>query len=200
MTLEPQRAVEALDHPRASLVLKSTKEAGLEEGRQEECVSPHSSRFQQEKATGPSFSGTMTNLCPSGRHVIVSGEQRKEWSGVGPFKKKTRRSHLLGGLRFNSNHHHLGMSLAAKLVVCLKLPSLSLFLEKATHSFQPQAFRGRMTAWSARNDRFWRAPCEGGAFPVGESPTRQPLQPEATGATMEVTKWLKPLVKRVTNW
>ena len=37
-------------------------------------------------------------------------------------------------------------------------------------------------------------------FPVGERPTRQPLQPEATGATMEVTKWLKPLVKRVTNW
>jgi hypothetical protein len=31
-------------------------------------------------------------------------------------------------------------------------------------------------------------------FPVGASPTRQPLQPEATGAVMEVTKWLKPLV------
>jgi hypothetical protein len=29
-------------------------------------------------------------------------------------------------------------------------------------------------------------------FPVG--PARQPLQPEATGAVMEVTKWLKPLV------
>src|ERR1700737_4222129 len=29
-------------------------------------------------------------------------------------------------------------------------------------------------------------------FPVGASPTRQPLQPEATGAVMEVTKWLKP--------
>src|ERR1700738_1880391 len=29
-------------------------------------------------------------------------------------------------------------------------------------------------------------------FPVGVSPTRQPLQPEATGAVMEVTKWLKP--------
>jgi hypothetical protein len=29
-------------------------------------------------------------------------------------------------------------------------------------------------------------------FPVGVSPTRQPLQPEATGAAMEVTKWLKP--------
>src|SRR6266853_868394 len=29
-------------------------------------------------------------------------------------------------------------------------------------------------------------------FPVGASPTRQALQPEATGAVMEVTKWLKP--------
>jgi hypothetical protein len=31
-------------------------------------------------------------------------------------------------------------------------------------------------------------------FPVGASPTRQPLQPEAAGAVMEATKWLKPLV------
>jgi hypothetical protein len=31
---------------------------------------------------------------------------------------------------------------------------------------------------------------------VGVSPTRQPLQPEATGAVMEVTKWLKPSVSR----
>src|ERR1700686_103100 len=29
-------------------------------------------------------------------------------------------------------------------------------------------------------------------LPVGASPTRQTLQPEATGAAMEVTKWLKP--------
>lgn len=29
-------------------------------------------------------------------------------------------------------------------------------------------------------------------FPVGASPTRPSLQPEATGAVMEVTKWLKP--------
>ncbi len=29
-------------------------------------------------------------------------------------------------------------------------------------------------------------------FPVGASPTRQMLQSEATGAVMEVTKWLKP--------
>ena len=33
---------------------------------------------------------------------------------------------------------------------------------------------------------------------MGESPTRQPLQPEATGAIVEVTKRLKPSVKRVT--
>jgi hypothetical protein len=29
-------------------------------------------------------------------------------------------------------------------------------------------------------------------FSVGESPTRQMLQPEVVGAAMEVTKWLKP--------
>ena len=34
---------------------------------------------------------------------------------------------------------------------------------------------------------------------MGANPTRQPLQPEATGAVMEVTKWLKPSVKRATN-
>src|SRR5271169_2328823 len=31
-------------------------------------------------------------------------------------------------------------------------------------------------------------------FPVGESPTRQSLQPEAIGAVMEVKKWLKPSI------
>src|SRR6266566_874245 len=31
-------------------------------------------------------------------------------------------------------------------------------------------------------------------FSVGASPTRQPLQPEAIGAVMEVTKWLKPSI------
>jgi len=35
---------------------------------------------------------------------------------------------------------------------------------------------------------------------VGVSPTRQPLQPEATGAIVEVTKRLKPSVKRVTKY
>ncbi len=35
---------------------------------------------------------------------------------------------------------------------------------------------------------------------VGASPTRQlSLRPEAIGAVIEVTKWLKPSVKRVTN-
>jgi hypothetical protein len=33
-------------------------------------------------------------------------------------------------------------------------------------------------------------------FPVGVNPTRQPLQPEATGAAMEVTKWLKPSLRQ----
>ena len=29
---------------------------------------------------------------------------------------------------------------------------------------------------------------------MGASPTRQPLQPDAIGAVMEVTKWLKPSI------
>src|SRR5216683_7450701 len=31
-------------------------------------------------------------------------------------------------------------------------------------------------------------------FPAGASPTRHPLQPEAIGAVMELTKWLKPSI------
>src|SRR5271157_5245806 len=38
------------------------------------------------------------------------------------------------------------------------------------------------------------APCEGGAFERVQAPPGQQLQPEATGAVMEVTKWLKPSV------
>src|SRR3981189_3331991 len=37
-------------------------------------------------------------------------------------------------------------------------------------------------------------------FPVGASPTRQPLQPEAIGAVMEVTKWLKPSISGPRIW
>jgi len=36
-------------------------------------------------------------------------------------------------------------------------------------------------------------------FPMGESPIRQLFQPEATGATVEVTKQLKPSVKLSRN-
>ncbi len=37
-------------------------------------------------------------------------------------------------------------------------------------------------------------------FQGGANSTRPSLQPEATGAVMEVTKWLKPSVWRVTHW
>ena len=45
---------------------------------------------------------------------------------------------------------------------------------------------GQMTGWvcAVRRRR----------FPVGERPTRRPLQPEAIGAVMELTKWLKPSI------
>ena len=39
-----------------------------------------------------------------------------------------------------------------------------------------------------------RAPCKGGAFQWVRGPPGDSLQPEAIGAVMEVTKWLKPSI------
>jgi hypothetical protein len=39
-----------------------------------------------------------------------------------------------------------------------------------------------------------RAPCKGGAFQWVQIPPGDSLQPEAIGAVMEVTKWLKPSI------
>ena len=46
--------------------------------------------------------------------------------------------------------------------------------------------------WSPRESLLWVCAVKRRRFPVGASPTRRPLQPEATGAGMEVTKCLKP--------
>src|SRR5450756_950389 len=51
---------------------------------------------------------------------------------------------------------------------------------------RPQSARLRCPVWVCAVERR--------RFPVGASPTRQPLQPEAIGAVMEVTKWLKPSI------
>ena len=44
-----------------------------------------------------------------------------------------------------------------------------------------------------------RAPCKGGAFQWVQGPPGESLQPEAIGAVMEVTKWLKPSISGH-NW
>ena len=48
------------------------------------------------------------------------------------------------------------------------------------------------TIW--RRSRIWAGAVQRRRFPVGANPIRQPLQPEAIGAVMEVTKWLKPSI------
>jgi hypothetical protein len=60
----------------------------------------------------------------------------------------------------------------------------SMLVEEAP--IGPLPFKSRCPRWvyAVRRRR----------FPVGPSPTRQPLQPEAIGAVMEVTKWLKPSI------
>ena len=52
--------------------------------------------------------------------------------------------------------------------------------------------RLRSCKCSLADVRIWVCAVTRRRFPVGASPTRRPLQPEATGAVMEVTKWLKP--------
>ena len=54
------------------------------------------------------------------------------------------------------------------------------------HQFTLNNFERRMSAMGVRRERR--------RFPVGARPTRRPLQPEAIGAVMEVTKWLKPSI------
>jgi hypothetical protein len=49
---------------------------------------------------------------------------------------------------------------------------------------------------AGRLPHLWVCAVKRRRFPVGASPTRQPLQPEAIGAVMEVTKWLKPSITR----
>src|SRR5664279_803471 len=51
---------------------------------------------------------------------------------------------------------------------------------------------GETTCCYARSEKHWVCAVKRRRFPVGARPTRQPLQPEATGAVMEVTKCLKP--------
>ena len=48
--------------------------------------------------------------------------------------------------------------------------------------------------WPTHEGRLWVCAVIRRRFPVGASPTRQPLQPEAIGAVMEVMKWLKPSI------
>ena len=47
--------------------------------------------------------------------------------------------------------------------------------------------------------QLWGCAVKRRRFPVGENPTRQLLQPDATGATVEVTTRLKPSVKLSRN-
>src|SRR5260221_14534045 len=51
-----------------------------------------------------------------------------------------------------------------------------------------------MTDIDGGEGQLWVCAVKRRRFPVGANPTRQPLQPEATGAVMEETKCLKPSV------
>jgi hypothetical protein len=56
-----------------------------------------------------------------------------------------------------------------------------------------------MTTPGVGNDRLGCAPLQGGDFQWVQAPPSDSLQPEAIGAVMEVTKWLKPSISGH-NW
>src|SRR6202171_6281551 len=65
----------------------------------------------------------------------------------------------------------------------------------ATTDSPPLTSRMRFTTGTGSGQRPLRVcAVQRRRFPVGASPTRQSLQPEAIGAVMEVTKWLKPSI------
>ena len=70
----------------------------------------------------------------------------------------------------------------------------------AQYALQDKRPSGARNLAPVPKDRFVACAVQRRRFPVGERPTRRSLPPEATGAVMEVTKWLKPAVKRATNW
>jgi hypothetical protein len=62
----------------------------------------------------------------------------------------------------------------------------------ACRSFQAPIYRLRVSpSLLQRMSPFVACAVKRRRFPVGVNP-RRPLQPEATGAAMEVTRWLKP--------
>jgi len=71
-------------------------------------------------------------------------------------------------------------------LACVRVP-------QTHHNSWRVAGRGKEET-KPRGSPLWVCAVQRRRFPVGANPTRQPLQPEATGAVMEETKWLKPSV------
>jgi hypothetical protein len=69
-----------------------------------------------------------------------------------------------------------------------------------SHPRYPCQYGGRAAGLPESGEWFWErgllrvCAVQRRRFPVGASPTRQSLQPEAIGAVMKVTKWLKPSI------
>jgi hypothetical protein len=75
-------------------------------------------------------------------------------------------------------------------------PSHGPPLGRQPYPITPPALRGSVVVTASLPNRLPQRVCAvtRRRFPVGANPTRQPLQPEAIGAVMEATKWLKPSI------
>ena len=118
--------------------------------------------------------GPFPDLCGVRRSLYPKGEDRRELCDFG-----TKRTKFVSRLR--------------RRMCAVQVTSM----QGSTHKTHPTA-RWRLVLLVQTADEpqclLWVCAVQRRRFPVGASPTRQSLQPEAIGAVMEVTKWLKPSI------
>ena len=133
-------------------------------------------RTRQDQARRPrrhdQFGARLEPGCRSRPHDHVELRMKREQSR--PLQPRPSPTHVLAGA--------LCVALLAPAVALHLVLSILLGRARLAKTRDKGVTECRLVACAVKRRR----------FPVGANPTRQPLQPEATGAAMEVTKWLKP--------
>jgi hypothetical protein len=130
-------------------------------------------------------------IMPSGPHRIEGGSC-VPGGGSGIFDPTVQNSHLPGLIASSAPAAHAHTSVTRMRMAVAPTAVAARIFASAPSGCCRSAHHGRSQASRAHERPLWVCAVTRRRFPVGASPTRQPLQPEATGAGMEATKCLKP--------
>jgi len=140
--------------------------------------------------------------CDFARRAGKSGQARLGlfWrdSGTSPVRRDSG-EHGPGKVRGKGGHELAALFISPALNRTTPRRGCGSSRPSASRRCHRRPVHDRASEQSARaarscNDRYFACAVRRRRFPVGENPTRRTLQPEATGAVMEVTKGLKPSV------